>query len=57
MPYKRVGKTIYSKASGKWRKKQTAKTVANAKKTIRLLRGIEHNPSYKKKLRKGRKKR
>jgi hypothetical protein len=42
MPYKRVGKTIYTKASGKWKKKQTAKSVAAAKKAMSLLRGVEH---------------
>ena len=41
MPYKRVGKVIYTKSSGRWRVKQRAKSVENAKKTIRLLRGIE----------------
>lgn len=42
MPYKRIGKTIYTKKSGKWKKKQTARTIANAKKTLRFLRGLEH---------------
>jgi len=42
MPYKLVGKTIYTKSSGKWKKKQTCKSVANAKKALRLLRGLEH---------------
>ena len=41
MPYKRKGKTVYSKSGGKWHKKQTATSVANAKKTMRLLYGIE----------------
>ena len=42
MPYKRVGKTIYSKASGKWRKKQIARSVDSAKRALRLLRGVDH---------------
>lgn len=41
MPYKIIGKTIYTKRSGKWRKKQTARTVANAKRALKLLRGLE----------------
>ena len=42
MPYKLVGKTIFTKKTGKWQRKQTAKTVANAKKTMLLLHGLEH---------------
>ena len=41
MPYKRVGKVIYTKSSGRWRVKQRASSVENAKRAIRLLRGIE----------------
>ena len=41
MPYKLVGKTIYSKKTGKWVKKQTAKSVASAKGALKLLRGLE----------------
>ena len=41
MPYKIVKKTIYSKATGSWKKKQTCKTIKNAKKALKLLRGIE----------------
>jgi hypothetical protein len=41
MPYKLIGKTIYSKSTGKWRKKQTAKSVKNAKAALRLLYGLE----------------
>ena len=41
MPYKIVGKTVYSKSSGKWKKKQTCTSVANAKAAMRLLYGIE----------------
>ena len=41
MPYKIIGKTVYTKKSGKWKKKQTAKSVASAKRTLKLLRGLE----------------
>jgi len=41
MPYKRVKNKIYSKASGKWRLKQTCKSVASAKRAMRLLKMIE----------------
>ena len=41
MPYKIVGKTIMSKKGGKWKKKQTAKSVKNAKKAMGLLYGLE----------------
>ena len=37
MPYKRIGKTVYSKKGGTWHKKQTCTSVENAKKAIRLL--------------------
>jgi len=40
-PYKRIGKVIYHKKGGKWRKKQEAESVENAKKAMRLLHGIE----------------
>lgn len=43
MPYKLVKKTIYTKRTGKWRKKQKCKSVASAKRALRLLRGIEAN--------------
>lgn len=42
MPYKRVGKKILHKKGGKWSVKQTAKTIENAKRAMRLLQGIEH---------------
>lgn len=42
MPYKRIGKTIYTKKTGRWKKKQISKTIASAKRALRLLRGIEH---------------
>lgn len=42
MPFKRVGRTIYSKSGGKWHVKQVASSVDNAKAAMRLLQGIEH---------------
>jgi len=42
MPYKRVGKTIMSKSTGRWRKKQSCKSIASAKRALKLLRGLEH---------------
>lgn len=41
MPYKLRGKTIYTKSNGRWKKKQTAKSVASAKRAMKLLYGIE----------------
>jgi len=41
MPYKRIGKVVYTKRTGNWRVKQHCKSVVNAKKAIRLLNGIE----------------
>lgn len=41
MPYKRVGRKIYVKKKGRWRLKQTCRSVAAAKEALRLLRGIE----------------
>ena len=41
MPYKRRGSVVYSKSSGKWKKKQTCRSVAAAKKAIKLLKGLE----------------
>lgn len=42
MPYKRIGKTVYVKKGGKWKKKATAKSVSKAKGMINLLRGVKH---------------
>ena len=42
MPYKTVGKTVYVKKGGKWKKKATAKSAASAKAMVRLLRGVKH---------------
>lgn len=42
MPYRRIGKRIYHKKAGHWSLKQTARTITNAKATIRLLNGLEH---------------
>ena len=41
MPYKRVGKVIYTKSSGKWKVKQTCKSVTNAKGAMKLLHYLE----------------
>ena len=41
MPYKRINKTIYTKATGKWKKKQTCRSVAAANRALKLLRGLE----------------
>jgi len=51
MPYKRVGRKVMHKKGGKWKTKQTCKSVAAAKKAINLLRGVEHGwkPTRKKK--------
>ena len=40
MPYKREGRTIKSKATGKWKKKQTCGSVDKAKRALTLLRGL-----------------
>ena len=42
MPNRRKGKVIYHKKGGKWRIKQRCKSVANAKRALRLLRGVAH---------------
>lgn len=42
MPYKRSGKKVYVKNVNKWKLKATAKSVENAKKMIKLLRGVKH---------------
>lgn len=42
MPYRLIGKTIYTKATGKWKKKQTCHSVPATKRALKLLRGIEH---------------
>lgn len=47
MPYKLKGNTIMHKKGGKWSKKQTAKNRKNAKRTIRLLQALKHNPDFK----------
>jgi len=40
MPYKREGRTIKSKATGKWKKKQTCGSVDKAKRALILLREL-----------------
>ena len=42
MPYKRVKNKVFSKATGSWKLKQTCKSVGNAIKAMKLLRGLEH---------------
>lgn len=41
MPYYLRVKTIFSKASGTWKKKQTCGSKAKAKRALKLLRGLE----------------
>lgn len=41
MPYRRVGKKVMHKKNG-WTEKQTATSIPKAKRTMNLLRGIEH---------------
>ena len=54
MPYKRKGKVIYHKKGNHWTVKQTASSIENAKKALRLLQGVEHGwkPTGKKKRKK-----
>ena len=52
MPYKRVGRTIYTLKGGKWKKKAIAKSVENAERMLRLLRALEHKTLKSKKLKK-----
>ncbi len=42
MPYKIIKNKVYTKSTGRWKLKQTCKSVGNAKKAIRLLRGLEN---------------
>jgi hypothetical protein len=37
MPWKRKGRVVYSRGSGRWKVKQRCKSAANAKAAIRLL--------------------
>ena len=55
MPYKRKGKVIYTKATGRWRKKQTCHSISNAKKALKLLEGLEHGSIQPKQLKKRKK--
>lgn len=41
MPYQRRGKTVYTKKTGKWKKKQTCRSVSAAERALKLLRGLE----------------
>jgi len=42
MPYKIEGNNVMHKKGGKWKVKQTCSSPENAKKAVRLLRGVEH---------------
>lgn len=42
MPYKIIGRTIFTKSSGAWKKKQVCKSPAAATRAIKLLRGLEY---------------
>ena len=42
MPNRRKGRIIYHKKGGRWRIKQRCKSVANAKRALRLLQGVAH---------------
>ena len=42
MPIKRAGRTILHKKGDKWRVKAHAKSIASAKRMMRLLRGVAH---------------
>ena len=55
MPYRLINKTIMTKASGRWRKKQTCRSVAAAKRALKLLRGLEAGTIKKKDVGKKRK--
>lgn len=41
MPYKRSRRKVYSKATGKWKLKQTCGSIAKAKRAMKLLQGLE----------------
>ena len=49
MPYRRVKNKIYTKATGRWRLKQTCKSIRNAQKALKLLRGLEKGTIKRKK--------
>jgi len=42
MPNRRKGRIIYHKKGGRWRIKQRCRSVANAKRALRLLQGVAH---------------
>ena len=41
MPYRRTGRKVYYKATGKWKLKQTCGSIAKAIRALKLLRGLE----------------
>jgi Zn/Cd-binding protein ZinT len=49
MPYRRSGSKVLHKKGGKWTVKQTCSSPAAAERAIRLLRGIDHGMTPKKK--------
>lgn len=51
MPYKVVGKNVMHKKGGSWKVKQRCESHEKALAALRLLQGIEHNPEFKKKVR------
>lgn len=55
MPYKLSGTTIFSKATGTWKKKQKCGSVAAAKRALGLLHGLESGSITKKDLAKRKK--
>jgi len=56
MPYKRIGKVVYSKSGGHWHKKQTCQTTESAEGVMGLLRGLEHGTIKRSEDRKAKKK-
>ena len=41
MPYKRIGRKVYVKRNTGWVKKQTCKSINNAKAALRILKSLE----------------
>ena len=46
MPYKLDGKTVLHYKGGRWTKKQTCASPSAAKKAMRLLNAIDHDPDF-----------
>jgi len=47
MPWKIIGKTIYTKRTGKWKKKQTCRSVASAKRALGYLHKLKNEGKIK----------